>query len=137
MHHRASCHGTRYVGGIHGRLLTAWSTAGVLGPLAITSLREQAIGRAIGDLVAVIDPARFRQSFGAGLDQLGVLIEQKTVTLAKLMAIAPEGTVDPTSGIYNSTMYLMAGLLLIGLISNALMRPVDSRHHLKESSASD
>ena len=87
----ADLFGTRYVGGIHGRLLTAWSTAGVLGPLAITSLRERSINRAIGDLVAVIDPARFRQSFGAGLDQLGVLVEQKTVTLAKLMAIVPEG----------------------------------------------
>ena len=34
----ADIFGTKYVGGIHGRLLTAWSTAGVLGPLAITSL---------------------------------------------------------------------------------------------------
>ena len=71
------------------------------------------------------------------MDQLGVLVEQKTVTLAKLIAIAPEGTVDPTSGIYNSTMYLMAALLLVGLISNALMRPVDSSHHLPEGIASD
>ena len=55
----ADLFGTRYVGGIHGRLLTAWSTAGVLGPLAITSLRERSINRAIGDLVAVIDPARY------------------------------------------------------------------------------
>ena len=36
----ADIFGTRYVGGIHGRLLTAWSTAGLLGPLAITSLRQ-------------------------------------------------------------------------------------------------
>ena len=28
----ADMFGTRYVGGIHGRLLTAWSLAGVLGP---------------------------------------------------------------------------------------------------------
>src|SRR5690606_12333690 len=34
----ADVFGTRFVGGIHGRLLTAWSTAGVVGPLAITSL---------------------------------------------------------------------------------------------------
>jgi len=43
----ADLFGTKYVGGIHGRLLTAWSTAGVLGPLAITSLRESAITNAI------------------------------------------------------------------------------------------
>ena len=131
----ADLFGTRYVGGIHGRLLTAWSTAGVLGPLAITSLRQQAIDRAIANLAAVIDPVRFRQSFGAGLDQLGVLVEQKTVTLAKLMAIAPEGTVDPTSGIYNTTMYLMAALLFVALISNSLMRPVAPKHHLREDHA--
>ena len=39
----ADIFGTRYVGGIHGRLLTAWSTAGVLGPLAITSLRQNSV----------------------------------------------------------------------------------------------
>jgi MFS family permease len=31
----ADMFGTRYVGGIHGRLLTAWSVAGVIGPEAI------------------------------------------------------------------------------------------------------
>ena len=35
--------GTHHVGGIHGRLLTAWSVAGVLGTLAITTLRQHAL----------------------------------------------------------------------------------------------
>ena len=60
--------GTRYVGGIHGRLLTAWSVAGLIGPLLITSLRERAIADAIDDLVARVDPALFAQTFGAGVD---------------------------------------------------------------------
>ena len=34
----ADMFGTQYVGAIHGRLLTAWSTAGVLGPVAITQI---------------------------------------------------------------------------------------------------
>ncbi len=127
----ADLFGTRYVGGIHGRLLTAWSTAGVLGPLAITSLRENAISNAIQDLVTTVDPQAFRSAFGAGLDQLDVLVEQRTVTIAKLMDIAPAGTVDPTSSIYNTTMYLMAVLLGVALLSNAYMRPVDARHHMK------
>ena len=126
----ADIFGTRYVGGIHGRLLTAWSTAGVLGPLAITSLRENAITRAINNLVQGIDPETFKQAFGAGLDQLNVLIETKTVTIGKLLEIAPPGTVDPTSGLYNNTMYLMAGVLALALISNALMRPVHAKHHM-------
>jgi len=128
----ADMFGTKYVGGIHGRLLTAWSTAGVLGPLAITSLRESAVVKAINDLVTKIDPDLFKEKFGAGVDQLEQLVEAKTVTIAKLMDIAPQGTVDPTSNLYNATMYLMAALLAIALVSNALMRPVDEKHHMTE-----
>ncbi len=36
----ADMFGTQFVGAIHGRLLTAWSTAGVIGPLAITQIPE-------------------------------------------------------------------------------------------------
>jgi MFS family permease len=36
----ADIFGTRYVGGIHGRLLTAWSTAGAAGPALVNYLRE-------------------------------------------------------------------------------------------------
>ncbi len=36
----ADIFGTRFVGGIHGRLLTAWSTAGVLGPVLVNYIRE-------------------------------------------------------------------------------------------------
>jgi MFS family permease len=35
--------GTRYVGAIHGRLLTAWSVAGVLGPVLVNYIREHEI----------------------------------------------------------------------------------------------
>ena len=129
----ADIFGTKYVGGIHGRLLTAWSTAGVLGPLAITSLRESSVNNAINELVTSIDPAAFQTAFGAGIDQLEALVAQNSVTIARLMEIAPAGTTDPTSGIYNSTMVLMAALLGIALISNALMRPVDPKHHIAEN----
>ncbi len=126
----ADLFGTRFVGGIHGRLLTAWSTAGVLGPLAITSLREHATTQAIARLVQSIDTARFEATFGASIGELDGLVAAKTVTIAKLMEIAPAGTVDPTPSLYNTTMYLMAGLLFVALISNALMRPVDPKHHM-------
>jgi len=126
----ADLFGTRYVGGIHGRLLTAWSTAGVLGPLAITSLREHATSQAIERLVATIEPARFQVAFGAGVAELEQLVAAKTVTLGKLMELAPAGTVDPTPSLYNTTMYLMAGLLFIALLANAAMRPVNPRHHM-------
>lgn len=128
----ADIFGTRYVGGIHGRLLTAWSTAGVLGPLAITTLRENAVTKALSDLSARVEPERFRASFGAGVDQLEQLVAAKTVTISKLMEIAPPGTTDPTSGLYNQTMYLMAFLLFLALIANGLMKPVHRKHHMSE-----
>ena len=128
----ADIFGTRFVGGIHGRLLTAWSLAGVLGPVAITSLRSRALDRAMVDLAGSLDPAAFRTQFGAGIDQLPRLIEANTVTLAKLLEIAPAGTADPSATVYNSTMILMAALLAIALVANTLVRPVDPKHHLAE-----
>lgn len=75
--------GSYQVGAIHGRLVTAWSVAALLGP----------------SLVNYISTARI---------EAGV----------------------PKAEAYNSTMFLMAGLLTVGLIANLLVRPVDPKHHL-------
>lgn len=128
----ADMFGTMHVGGIHGRLLTAWSTAGVLGPLAITSLREMSVNNAIADLSARVDPAAFAQKFGAPLAQLDQLVAAKTVTIARLMEIAPQGTLDPTPGLYNTTMYAMAALLVVAFFANLFIRPVKAHHHHRE-----
>lgn len=69
--------GTMQVGAIHGRLLTAWSTAGVLGPVLVNYIREYQIRRGV-----------------------------------------------PKAEAYSVTMYLMAGLLLIGFAANLALRPV-------------
>jgi MFS family permease len=128
----ADIFGTRFVGGIHGRLLTAWSTAGVLGPLAITSLRANALDDAVRGLASQVPAAAFETTFGAPVSRLDELLAAKTVTVAKLMEIAPPGTPDPSATLYNSTMYVMAGLLVVALLANALVRPVDPKHHLRE-----
>ena len=128
----ADLFGTRFVGAIHGRLLTAWSTAGVLGPWAITSLREASLKRAIHELAHRVDPLKFAESFDGSLDQLEALVASKTVTLSRLMAIAPPGTVNPSATLYNSTMFLMAGLLAVACVANAMIRPVDPKHYLSE-----
>ena len=78
--------GTYQIGAIHGRLITAWSVAAILGP----------------SLVNYISTARI---------EAGV----------------------PKAEAYNTTMYLMAGLLMIGLIANLLVRPVHSKYHRVES----
>ena len=74
--------GTMHVSAIHGRLLTAWSTAAVLGPVLVNYIRKYQI-------------------------------EHKV----------------PNAEAYSVTMYIMAGLLLIGLISNAVVSEVDKKHH--------
>jgi hypothetical protein len=39
----ADCFGTGFVGAIHGRLLTAWSVAGILGPVLVNTVNERQI----------------------------------------------------------------------------------------------
>jgi MFS family permease len=75
--------GTYQVGAIHGRLITAWSVAALLGPSLVNY-----------------------------------------ISTAKIAAGVPKAEA------YSSTMYLMAALLMIGLVANLLVRPVDSKHHL-------
>jgi len=76
----ADIFGTQMVGAIHGRLLTAWATAGVLGPVIVNYMREYQLG-------------------------LGIPREQ----------------------VYNQTMYILVGMLAIGLICNLLVRPLDKK----------
>ena len=127
----ADIFGTLHVGGIHGRLLTAWSTAGVLGPFAITYLRNLSKESAIADLAAVVDPVAFTEKFGAPIEQLNDLVMAKTVSIAGLLELAPIGTIDPTPTLYNTTMYCMAALLVIAFFANLMVRPVREHHHVE------
>jgi hypothetical protein len=40
----------------------------------------------------------------------------------------------PKAQAYNVTMYIMAGLFIIGFIANALIKAVDARYHMKADS---
>ncbi|RVA73562.1 OFA family MFS transporter, partial [Mesorhizobium sp. M7A.F.Ca.CA.001.11.2.1] len=80
--------GVRYVGAIHGRLLTAWSVAGVLGPVLVNYIRQYQIDSGVAKADA-----------------------------------------------YTVTMYIMAGLLVVGLLLNLMMRPVNARFHMKTEPA--
>ena len=126
----ADIFGTRYVGGIHGRLLTAWSTAGILGPYSITYLRERSLQRAIVELAEKIADGDFVTAFGAGKDQLEALVAAKTVTIQSLLDVAPPGTINPSAMLYNSTMFAMAGLLVIAFFANLAVKPVHAKHHM-------
>jgi hypothetical protein len=43
----ADIFGTRFVGGIHGRILTAWSAAGVFGPVIVNYIRQYQIDHGV------------------------------------------------------------------------------------------
>ncbi len=43
----ADLFGTQFVGAIHGRLLTAWSAAGILGPVLVNYIREYQLGHGV------------------------------------------------------------------------------------------
>jgi MFS family permease len=79
----ADLFGTQHVGAIHGRLLTAWSVAGILGPLVVNYIRE------------------FQLAHGV-----------------------------PAHQAYNVTMYVLAGMLLAGLLCNLMIRPVNPKRHM-------
>ncbi len=81
----ADMFGTQMVGAIHGRLLTAWATAGILGPVVVNYMREYQLG-------------------------LGIPREQ----------------------VYNQTMYILVGMLLVGLVANLLIRPVADKHFMTD-----
>ncbi len=81
----ADMFGTQMVGAIHGRLLTAWSVAGVIGPMLIAGLRD------------------FEKAQGV-----------------------------PANLVYDVTLYILAVLLLGGLICNFLIKPVDAKYHMSD-----
>ena len=80
--------GTRYVGAIHGMLITAWSMAGVFGPVLVNYIREYQITHGV-----------------------------------------------PKAQAYNITMYVMAGLLVIGFLCNLAIKAVNARHHMTADEA--
>ena len=82
----ADLFGTQMVGAIHGRLLTAWSVAGVVGPMLIASLRQKQLDAGVANTL-----------------------------------------------VYDRTLYILAGLLLVGLVANALVRPVNPKYHMTEA----
>src|SRR5450432_2948142 len=82
----ADLFGTQFVGAIHGRLLTAWSTAGIIGPVVVNYIRE------------------FQISAGV-----------------------------PRAQVYDFTMYILAGMLVVGFICNMMIKPVDSKWHMSEA----
>jgi hypothetical protein len=58
------------------------------------------------------------------MDKASELMAAKTLTISRLMAIAPPGTIDPTPHLYDTTMYTMGGLMAVAVIAHGLVRPL-------------
>jgi MFS family permease len=84
-------------------------------------------------------PAYLKDMFGS--KQIGA-IHGKLLLAWSLAAIIGPVTINylreyqmevlnmPSADVYNLTMYLMAGLLFIGLLCNLFIKPVDSKYHI-------
>lgn len=131
----ADLFGNKQVGNIYGKLLTAWSAAGLVGPTLLATLRRQSEVAAIRDIAGQVDPARFQAQFGAPVSDLDALLAANSVSINRLMEIAGSGVVDPTPFLYDTTMQTMSALLVLGFVNNFMMRPVDGKLVLKETNA--
>jgi MFS family permease len=81
----ADIFGTQFVGAIHGRLLTAWSTAGIVGPVVVNYIREFQLDAGI-----------------------------------------------PRAQVYDFTMYILAGMLALGVIANFLVKPLEDKWFMSD-----
>ncbi len=75
----ADLFGVQHVSAIHGRLLTAWSTAGILGPVLVNYIREYQIGRG----VAPSDAYTFTMYVLVGLLAVGFLCNLAVTPVAR------------------------------------------------------
>ena len=73
-------------------------------------------------------PEAFSSKFAADPSQLDQLVSAKTVTIPRLLEIAPTGTLDPSPFIYNSTLYTMAGLVSVAAMLHFMVKPVNSKY---------
>jgi hypothetical protein len=81
----ADLFGTQNVGAIHGRLLTAWSAAGVMGTSLISYVREYQLGQGV-----------------------------------------------PKAQAYDTVMYMLVGLLVLGVVCNMMVRPLADKYFMTD-----
>lgn len=122
--YEADLFGTKYVGPIHGRMLLWSSAAALAGPAMLLNLRSISEKAAIQDLLTKVSPEKFQATFGAPMEQAQDLLASKILSIGKLLALAPPGTLDPTPHLYDTTMYTLSGLMVASVIAHGLVKPM-------------
>ncbi len=97
--------------------------AAFIGPRLVSTLRESGIEQALRSLAAQVSDADFEKAFGSGKSSLDLLIKSKTVTINRLLELAPELT-DPTPFLYDQMLMIMACLQGCAFVAIRLIRPV-------------
>lgn len=133
----ADLFGQKHAGAIHGKALTAWAASAVAGPMGLAYLRSYSYDNAMEDLLHIVeahDASALERTFGVSNsdnEAIQKLVEAKTLTIEKLMELAPPNTVDPTPFLYDTTCYVAAGLMSLAFLSNLAIRPLDLRQELE------
>ncbi|HSR97998.1 MAG TPA: OFA family MFS transporter [Kofleriaceae bacterium] len=86
----ADIFGTQFVSAIHGRILTAWSAAGIFGPLVVNYIRDAQIAAGV-----------------------------------------------PRDRVYDRTMYILAGFLVVGGVLNLLIKPLAKKWFMSDAQVAD
>ena len=71
-----------------------------------------------------ISPEKFQAAFGAPIESALDLLATKTLTISKLLVLAPPGTLDPSPHLYDSTMYTLSGMMAVAFVAHSLVKPV-------------
>jgi MFS family permease len=86
----ADIFGTQFVSAIHGRILTAWSAAGIFGPLVVNYIRDAQLAAGV-----------------------------------------------PRDRVYDRTMYILAGFLVVGGVLNLLIKPLAKKWFLSDAEVAE
>jgi hypothetical protein len=113
-------------------MLLGTSAACLAGPAILFNLRALSESKAIAALLQKINPAVFEQTFGVPVAAAEPLIKAKTVTISKLMELVPEGTIDPTPFLYDTTMQTIAGLAVLATFTHYCVKKVPEKYFEKE-----
>eukprot|EP00049_Salpingoeca_infusionum_P011325 m.195798 g.195798 ORF g.195798 m.195798 type:complete len:648 (+) comp14899_c1_seq5:2470-4413(+) len=131
--YEASLFGSKYVGAVHGRMLTASAMGGLIGPLAFAQLRYRSEVSAIRDLTSQVDANVFSATFGSTKAEVDTLIANNSISIQRLMDVLPDSVQDPTPFLYNDALYAASALLVVAAASNILTRPVNPKHWMSNT----
>lgn len=94
--YEADIYGPKHVGPTHGVMMAYSALAALVGPNMLLKLRQISEKQAFDNLLEKVSPDTFLSAFNTSIDHAHDMFANKTLTIAKLLTVCPEGTLDPT-----------------------------------------